>query len=91
MPLCLIVACSSPKKGTVTKSNINVIDSLKTHISYLADDKLEGRRTGTNGERLAVEYITKKFIEIGLEPKGTEYYPQSFIINDGKKLILLQN
>ena len=86
LPLCLVVACSSPKKGTVTKSNINVIDSLKTHISYLADDKLEGRRTGTNGERLAVEYITKKFIEISLEPKGTEYYPQSFIVNDGKRI-----
>ena len=54
LPLCLIVACSSPKKATVTKSNINVVDSLKAHIAYLADDKLEGRRTGTPGEELAI-------------------------------------
>lgn len=86
LPLCLIVACSSPKKATVTKSNINVVDSLKAHIAYLADDKLEGRRTGTPGEELAMKYITSKFIEIGLEPKGTEYYAQSFIVNDGKKI-----
>ncbi|MBK7290991.1 MAG: M20/M25/M40 family metallo-hydrolase [Chitinophagaceae bacterium] len=86
LPLCLIVACSSPKKTTVTKSSLNIVDSLKAHITYLADDKLEGRRTGTNGEKLAVEYITTKFIEIGLEPKGTEYYSQSFIVHDGKKI-----
>lgn len=86
LPLCLIVACSPAKKATVTKSNINVVDSLKAHIAFLADDKLEGRRTGTPGEELAMKYITSKFIEIGLEPKGTEYYSQSFIVNDGKKI-----
>lgn len=80
----LIVACSSPKK--IGQDNSQTVDNLKKHIGYLADDKLEGRRTGTRGEELAMEYITAQFKEIGLQPKGTEYYTQNFIVNDGKQM-----
>jgi hypothetical protein len=37
---------------------------------YLADDKLEGRRTGTQGEKLAADYISKQFKKSGLRPLG---------------------
>lgn len=47
-----------------------IIRSLKTDLTYLADDKLEGRETGTKGGELAAEYIAKRFAEIGLQPKG---------------------
>lgn len=80
----LLSACSAPKK--IAKTDTQTLDSLKAHIQYLADDKLEGRRTGTKGEELAMDYITSQFKSIGLLPKGTEYYPQSFIVNDGKKI-----
>ncbi|HMP88383.1 MAG TPA: hypothetical protein PKE63_13980, partial [Lacibacter sp.] len=30
---------------------------LQLHTGYLADDRLEGRRTGTPGEALAYNYI----------------------------------
>lgn len=47
---------------------------LKTNyyadVSFLADDKLEGRETGTKGEILAANYISKRMSEIGLTPKG---------------------
>ena len=80
----LLPACSSTKN--ISKTDTQTIDNLKAHIQYLADDKLEGRRTGTVGEELAVQYIIKQFKAIGLTPKGTEYYPQSFIVNDGKQI-----
>jgi len=51
---------------------------LKKHISYLADDKLEGRETGSKGERLAYEYIIQAFENIGIEPKGTQGFLQEF-------------
>ena len=35
------------------KADKAVIANLETHIGFLADDKLEGRRTGTAGEKLA--------------------------------------
>ena len=77
-------ACVAPK--TLSKTDTQTADNLKAHIQYLADDKLEGRRTGTNGEGLAMQYIISQFKEIGLMPKGTESYPQSFPVNDGKQM-----
>ncbi len=82
--ILFLSACSSSK--TITKTDTQTLDNLKAHIQYLADDKLEGRRTGTEGERLAMEYITNQFKAIGLSPKGTEYYTQTFIVNDGKQI-----
>ncbi|MEZ4797010.1 MAG: M28 family peptidase [Flavobacteriaceae bacterium] len=53
-------------------------NKIKEDVAYLADDKLEGRQTGTQGEKAAAEYLTKRFKELGLEPKGTEGYLQAF-------------
>jgi hypothetical protein len=80
----LFASCTSSKQTTKPEAD-PTIDNLKSHIGFLADDKLEGRRTGTPGEELAKNYIIEQFKQIGLAPKGTEYYPQSFIVNDGKQ------
>ncbi len=61
-------------------------DNLKKHIEYLADDKLEGRQTGSAGEKLAMEYIAQQFKNTGLLPKGTDGYIQPFEIDEGKKI-----
>lgn len=66
----LVLACKNEPK--VAENNI------KEDVAYLADDKLEGRQTGTNGEKMAADYLVKRFEGIGLEPKGTEGYLQSF-------------
>ncbi|MBP6415767.1 MAG: M20/M25/M40 family metallo-hydrolase [Chitinophagaceae bacterium] len=84
LALLFLAGCSAPKN--IAKSDTQTIDNLKAHIQYLADDKLEGRRTGTPGEELAMQYISKQFKEIGLTPMGTEYYPQIFVVNDGKQI-----
>ncbi len=83
--LSLIIAGCSATKST-GKADTQTIDNLKAHLQYLSDDKLEGRRTGTKGEELARDYIIEQFKSIGLRPKGTEYYPQSFMVNDGKQM-----
>ncbi len=54
---------------------------------FLADDKLEGRRTGTRGEQLAAEYISTQFQKNGLEAKGTNGFLQPFEINEGKQVL----
>lgn len=43
---------------------------LTADLSYLAADYMEGRETGTEGEKKAAKYIVKRFEEIGLQPKG---------------------
>ena len=69
------------------KADKVVIQQLKSHITYLADDKLEGRRAGTKGERLASEYISTQFAAAGLVPKGdNNTWLQGFEINDGKEV-----
>jgi len=44
--------------------------SLFKTVSYLASDKLEGRGTGTEGEKKAAKFIAREFRKIGLTPKG---------------------
>ena len=68
------------------KADKEIIANIQKHVAYLADDKLEGRRAGTNGEMLAMDYIRGEFELIGLLPKGTEGFFQPFDINDGKKI-----
>jgi len=69
------------------KADKVVLTSLQSHISYLADDKLEGRRTGTPGEKLAYEYISNEFIKNGLTAKGDNgTFIQSFEVNEGKQI-----
>jgi hypothetical protein len=41
-------------------------EKLRTHVTYLASDKLAGRRTGSEGANLAAEYIAKEFSRLGL-------------------------
>ena len=41
---------------------------LQQHISYLASDALDGRRTGTQGANDAAHYIAGEFARLGLRP-----------------------
>ena len=72
----------------LTKSDKAIIVNLKADITYLASDKLEGRRTGTPGEKLAYEYISSQFGKTGLVPKGDgNTFIQAFEINEGKQVL----
>ncbi|HRG25380.1 MAG TPA: M28 family peptidase [Chitinophagaceae bacterium] len=82
--LVFVIACSPSKK--INKEDVQLLDNLKAHIQYLSDDKLEGRRTGTAGEKLAMEYISNQFSSTGLLPKGTSNYYQAFEVNEGKQI-----
>lgn len=83
--LLLIPAAGSAQK--LKKADKQVISNLQSHIGYLADDKLEGRRTGSSGEKLAYEYISKQFEATGLIAKGENgTFIQDFEVNDGKQI-----
>lgn len=53
-------------------------NKVKEDVTFLADDSLEGRGTGTQGEKKASEYIAKRFKELEIQPKGTNGYFQEF-------------
>ncbi len=82
--LSISITASAQK---LKKADKQVMANLKSHIAFLADDKLEGRRTGSNGEKLAFDYITNQFVAAGLAPWGENGgYVQAFEVNDGKQI-----
>lgn len=56
----------------------NSTSKIKEDVFYLADDKLEGRQTGTEGEVKAAQYIAQRMQELGLSGKGTDGFFQEF-------------
>ena len=51
---------------------------IQEDVTFLANDKLEGRATGSEGEKIASEYIANRFKDLGLNPKGTNGFLQPF-------------
>jgi len=51
--------------------------NLQKHISYLASDELDGRRTGTAGADEAARYVAGEFARLRLKP-GVARYLQPF-------------
>jgi Zn-dependent M28 family amino/carboxypeptidase len=68
-----------------------------SHIKFLADDKLEGRDTGSRGEREAQKYAVEQLKRAGAEPAGLDgfYQPVKFvsrqIIEEDCSLTLIHN
>lgn len=54
------------------------IQELFQHLKYLADDKLEGRFPGTQGDIASRNYIISEFKKYGLKPGNGDNYLQFF-------------
>jgi len=63
---------------TACKKEHQPENNIREDVTFLADDKLEGRETGTKGEKKAATYIAERFKNLKLEPKGTSGYFQEF-------------
>ncbi|MBT2971461.1 MAG: M28 family peptidase [Candidatus Thiodiazotropha sp. (ex Ctena orbiculata)] len=70
---------------TTTSAAISSQD-LRQHVTHLSSDEMEGRLTGTEGERRATRYIASVFRQLGLKPAGDDGYFQSFSFTAGAKL-----
>ena len=57
------------------------------HVRYLADDRLEGRETGSQGAWCAGEYIAGAFRRLGLAPAGSnQRFFHPFSVRKGVRL-----
>src|SRR3954464_5981397 len=54
------------------------------HVQVLADDKMEGRDTGSEGHRRAAAYVAEQFKKSGLKSAGTDGYFQPVQFNSRK-------
>lgn len=71
----LICSCSQTEQ-------YNPISAIEADISILASDSLAGREVGTEGERMAADYIAAELKAAGVQPKGTDGFYQSFFVKD---------
>lgn len=76
--LCVLFACSPGVAQKIEEKN------LQKHIQFLADDALKGRQTGSEGERMAMDYIQKEFKKLKLSPMGDgSSFEQAFAFKGG--------
>ena len=63
-------ACSPAPAETGDQAALESIrpETIRAHMQFLADDLLEGRRTGERGYEIAARYVAAQMGEIGLEP-----------------------
>jgi hypothetical protein len=79
--LCLILVCAIALSPGAENSGLSHIsaDSLRSNLSYLASDALEGRGTPSHGLDLAADFIATQFRQQGLEPAvpGGSYFQEA--------------
>jgi len=80
---CLFTINAQSKKAKAKADKI-ITANLQSHIQYLASDQLEGRRAGSAGENLAMQYIATTYAKYKLTPKGNDGFIQEFEISEGK-------
>jgi hypothetical protein len=51
--------------------NVITPSLLATHLYYLASDEMQGRETGSAGQKLAAKYLAAQYRLLGIQPKGT--------------------
>jgi Zn-dependent M28 family amino/carboxypeptidase len=57
---------------------------LRAHVTFLADDLLEGRAAGTRGHALAMAYVRAQFERLGLEPAGRDGFFQPLALRESR-------
>lgn len=68
--LALLLLSPSVLAQTTAKPSGPEVERLRAHVTYLASEKLEGRRTGTGGAQEAARYVAREFMRLGLRPAG---------------------
>lgn len=57
---------------------------VRAHVTFLADDLMEGRGAGTRGHGLAMNYVAAQFMRLGLEPAGDKGYQQPMAMRESR-------
>ena len=66
-PATATTSAATATNATQLSVEITAQDT-RTHVAFLADDKLEGRKTGEAGAKKAAQYLAERFSQFGLKP-----------------------
>ena len=85
MPLLAQAQYKKELAAKEVKQTLNQVNpaAIKAHMSYLADDRLQGRKPGTRGFEMASAYMASQFQKLGLRPgvNGQSYLQEVLIQN----------
>ena len=76
---CLYASAQKNAKPDAYAKTITTAD-LKKHLYILAAPEMEGRETGTEGQRKAAAYLVDYFKGLGLQPGNGDSYEQFYSI-----------
>ena len=79
--MCLTAAACTADKGAPQFSG----ERIKADVAYLADDKLEGRFTGSPGYEMAAKYVADQFASLGLKPGNDGNWYQQVPFAEAKR------
>ncbi|PHY17218.1 M20/M25/M40 family metallo-hydrolase [Caulobacter sp. BP25] len=71
-----VLAATPAKPAVAAKQKAVVSDfvpspeAIKAHMTFLADDTLEGREAGTRGYDIAANYVAAQYALLGVKPAG---------------------
>ena len=69
----IAVLCTAITISTIARSDPQFsAERFRAHVTFLADDALEGREAGTRGHEIAARYVAAQFASMGLKPGGTD-------------------
>jgi Peptidase family M28 len=71
MRLAFALAFAIPATHAAAEPKPVTPEAMKAHISFLADDLLEGRDTGSRGHEIAARYVASELEAAGLTPANT--------------------
>lgn len=80
LSLCLnfVLQAQAPKEQGLQCINKQTAEA---HISFLADDELEGREAGFQGGRIAGNYIVSTLKQLGISPLNDSYFQPFEVYN----------
>lgn len=94
--IAVVASCTGSQQSTQAPPSTNTeallayqneitVPFLKKHLSALAHDSMKGRETGTEGLKMAADYLARQYKKMGLEPVGDDStYFQRFTLNATK-------
>lgn len=68
----LVTALALPLATSAAGPQPFTADRFRAHVTFLSDDLMEGRETGTRGHELAARYVASQFALMGLRPAGED-------------------
>lgn len=67
---CAAAVSESPEERIARERAMFSPDRIRADVTFLADDLLRGRDTGSEGYRIAANYVAAEYARLGLTPAG---------------------